>query len=59
MDLRSAGLPARRSRAARRCEWLMFSSPWHTRTAPFWDLGVAALWPARDTIAILAATDSD
>ncbi|XVQ15775.1 DUF6183 family protein [Spirillospora sp. CA-255316] len=54
-------VPERReiARAARQCEWLMFSSPWHTRMAAFWDLGIAALWPGRDTIAILAATDSD
>ncbi|MFI0351729.1 DUF6183 family protein [Actinomadura sp. 9N407] len=54
-------VPERReiASAARQCEWLMFSSPWHTRMAAFWDLGIAALWPGRDTIAILAATDSD
>jgi hypothetical protein len=48
-------------RAATQCAWLLFDadSTWYLRVNESLDVGIAVLWPDRQTVALLAATDSD
>jgi hypothetical protein len=45
--------------AANQCTWLFYTSDWHLQVHPSMDAGIAALRPDHQTVAILAATDSD
>jgi Family of unknown function (DUF6183) len=44
---------------AQRCAWFGFDadSPWYTHV--FWDIGLVAVRPGGDSLAVLAATDTD
>ncbi|WP_433064275.1 DUF6183 family protein [Dactylosporangium sp. CS-033363] len=45
--------------AARECTFLSYVSDWHIQLADSLDTGLAALWPDRRTVTLIAATDSD
>jgi uncharacterized protein DUF6183 len=55
----SAAPAAEAERSAHACHWYSFDADtnWFGRVA--WDIGLAALWPSRHNLAILAATDAD
>lgn len=56
----STGAPAAEvERRAQACDWLSFNANtnWFDQVA--WDFGLAAIWPGRRSLAVLAATDTD
>lgn len=57
----ATGDPEDVERAAGECTWLLFDadSEWYLQVNESLDVGIAVLWPDRQTVALLAATDSD
>jgi hypothetical protein len=57
----TTGDPEDVERAAGECTWLLFDadSAWYLQVNEGLDVGIAVLWPDRQTAALLAATDSD
>jgi Family of unknown function (DUF6183) len=56
----NADVPAAEvERQAQACDWFSFDADtgWFEQVA--WDIGLAAVWPRRRSLAILAATDTD
>ncbi|WP_433222657.1 DUF6183 family protein [Dactylosporangium sp. CS-047395] len=45
--------------AAKACTFLSYVSDWHLQLTDSLDTGLAALWPDRRTVTLIAATDSD